>query len=151
MLSLFRFLGQLSCAGETNLRAAIHSFTNLVSSSRFRGGRQRLFDPAGWRARLGRVDRKTLPVAGDPHCRSSKKRGRNLGAISRLVDVEGGRERKFFLDDDLVRRFQAELDSYFKEIEAVCASRHIDYLRTTTQVPFDEFVLQTLRQVSSVA
>ena len=58
-----------------------------------------------------------------------------------LVDVEGGRERKFFLDADLVRRFQAELAGYFKEIEAVCASRRIDYLRTTTQVPFDEFVL----------
>jgi hypothetical protein len=50
-----------------------------------------------------------------------------------------------------VRRFQAELDRYCKEIEAVCASRRIDYLRTSTQVPFDEFVLQTLRQVSSVA
>jgi hypothetical protein len=32
----------------------------------------------------------------------------------------------------------------------VCSSRRIDYLRTTTQIPFDEFVLQTLRQVSSV-
>jgi hypothetical protein len=44
-----------------------------------------------------------------------------------LVDVEAGRERKFFLDDDLVRRFQAELASYFKEIETMCASRRIDY------------------------
>jgi hypothetical protein len=40
---------------------------------------------------------------------------------------------------------------YFHEIEALCASRRIDYLRTTTQTPFDEFVLQTLRRVSSVA
>jgi hypothetical protein len=43
------------------------------------------------------------------------------------------------------------LESYFKEIEMVCANRQIDYLRTSTQVPFEEFVLQTLRQVSSVA
>jgi hypothetical protein len=68
-----------------------------------------------------------------------------------LVDVESGGERKFFLDTDLVRRFEQELEKYFKEIETLCASRKIDYLRTTTQVPFDEFVLQTLRRVSSVA
>ena len=39
---------------------------------------------------------------------------------------------------------------YFKEIETVCSGRRIDYLRTTTQIPFEEFVLKTLRQVSSV-
>jgi hypothetical protein len=68
-----------------------------------------------------------------------------------LTDVEAGRERKFFLDADLVRRFQTEMERYFNEIETVCAHRRIDYLRTTTQVPFDEFVLKTLRQVGSVA
>ena len=50
-----------------------------------------------------------------------------------------------------MRRFEQELADYFKEIETICASRKIDYLRTTTQVPFDDFVLQTLRRVSSVA
>jgi hypothetical protein len=42
------------------------------------------------------------------------------------------------------------LANYFIEIEAVCAGHRIDYLRTTTEIPFDEFVLQTLRQASSV-
>jgi hypothetical protein len=67
-----------------------------------------------------------------------------------LNDVESRLERRCFLDADLVRRFQTELTNYFREIERVCSGRRIDYLRTTTQIPFDEFVLQTLRQVSSV-
>jgi len=54
------------------------------------------------------------------------------------------------LDAQLIRRFKEELAAYFSEIEAVCAARQMDYLRTTTQTPFDEFVLHTLRQVSSV-
>jgi hypothetical protein len=54
------------------------------------------------------------------------------------------------LDAELVRRYQQELRSYLGEIEAICASRQIDYLRTTTQIPFEEFVLKTLRQASSV-
>ena len=67
-----------------------------------------------------------------------------------LRDVEGGHERKIFLDPELVRRYQQELHRYLGQIEAICASRQIDYLRTTTQIPFEDFVLKTLRQASSV-
>jgi uncharacterized protein (DUF58 family) len=150
VLSLFRFLAHLSCAGETNLRAAIHSFTNLFPHPGFVVVVSDLFDPAGWRAALEELTAKRYQLLLIHVVDDGELRPKPWGDIA-LVDVEGGRERKFFLDADLVRRFQAEIDHYFKEIEAVCASRHIDYLRTTTQVPFDEFVLQTLRQVSSVA
>ena len=109
-----------------------------------------LFDPAGWRAALEELTVKRYQLLVIHIVDEQETRPKPWGDIA-LVDVEGGRERKFFLDVDLVHRFQAELDRYFKEIEAVCASRRIDYLRTTTQVPFDEFVLQTLRRVSSVA
>ena len=67
-----------------------------------------------------------------------------------LVDVEGSRERRLFVDAAFARRFQEELASYFGHRIGV-REPGIDYLRTTTQVPFDEFVLKTLRQVSSVA
>jgi uncharacterized protein (DUF58 family) len=150
VLSLFRFLGKLSCAGETNLRAAIHSFTNLFPHPGFVVVISDLFDPAGWRAALEELTAKRYQLLVIHIVDEQETRPKPWGDIA-LVDVEAGRERKFFLDVDLVRRFQAELDRYFKEIEAVCASRRIDYLRTTTQVPFDEFVLQTLRRVSSVA
>jgi uncharacterized protein (DUF58 family) len=150
VLSLFRFLAQLSCAGETNLRAAIHSFTNLFPHPGFVIVVSDLFDPAGWRAALEELTAKRYQLLVIHVVDEEELRPKPWGDIA-LVDVEAGRERKFFLDADLVRRFQTEIDRYFKEIEAVCASRHIDYLRATTQVPFDEFVLQTLRQVSSVA
>ncbi len=150
ILNMFNFLNQLSCSGETNLRAAIHSFTNLFPHPGFVVIISDLFDPAGWRRALEELTAKghQLLVV---HIVDENELQPNAWGDVALVDVEGGRERKFFLDDDLVRRFQAELAGYFKEIESVCASRHIDYLRTSTQVPFDVFVLQTLRQVSSVA
>jgi hypothetical protein len=56
-----------------------------------------------------------------------------------------------FVDAELTRRFQEELASYFRDIEAACASLGVDYLRTTTSVPFDEFVLKSLRRAASVA
>lgn len=149
ILRLFSYLNQQVCGGETQLRAAIHSFTNLFPHPGFVVIVSDLFDPAGWRAALEELNAKHYQVLVvhivDPEEIEPIARGDLT-----LVDVEAGRERKFFLDDDLKQRFRSEIENYFKEIEAACTSRRIDYLRTTTRVPFDEFVLQLLRQVSSV-
>jgi len=150
ILNLFSFRSKLSCAHETNLRAAIHSFTNLFPHPGFVIIVSDLFDPAGWRAALEELAAKRYQLLVIHIVDEQELHPKPWGDVA-LVDVEGGRERKFFLDVDLVRRFETELAGYFKEIQTVCASRRIDYLRASTNVPFDEFVLQTLRQVSSVA
>ena len=150
ILTMFDFLGKLSCQGETDLHAAIHMFTKLFPHPGFVVIVSDLFDPAGWRRALEELTAKRYQVLVVHIVDELELQPEAWGDIA-LVDVEAGRERKFFLDDDLTRRFQRELANYFKEIEAVCAGRQIDYLRTSTRAPFDAFVLQTLRQVSSVA
>src|ERR1044071_246150 len=150
VLSLFRFLANLSASGQTNLRAAIHSFTNLFPHPGFVVIVSDLFDETGWRAALEELTAKRYQILVIHIVDTEETQPQPWGDVA-LMDVEAGRERKFFLDADLVRRFQTEMERYFTEIEAVCARRRIDYLRTATQVPFDEFVLQTLRQVGSVA
>ncbi|HET9917732.1 MAG TPA: DUF58 domain-containing protein [Candidatus Binatia bacterium] len=150
ILGMFGFLAKLSCTGETNLRSAIHSFTNLFPHPGFVIIVSDLFDPSGWRAALEELTGKSYQVLLVHIVDEGELKPRHRGDVA-LVDVEAGGERKFFLDADLVRRFEQEIAGYFHEIEALCASRRIDYLRATTQTPFDEFVLQTLRRVSSVA
>jgi uncharacterized protein (DUF58 family) len=149
ILTLFSFLSRLSCNGETDFRAAIHSFTTLFPHPGFVVVVSDLFDPAGWRAGLEELSAKRYQVLMVHIVDEQELEPKSLGDVA-LIDVEGGRERKFCLDDDLVRRYRVELANYFKDIETVCAARKIDYLRAATQVPFDEFVLQMLRQVSSV-
>jgi hypothetical protein len=106
-----------------------------------------LFDPT-WRAALEELTAKRYQVLVIHVVDERELEPEPRGDIA-LVDVEVGRERKLFLDAELVRRFKAEIAAYFREIEAMCAARGVDYLRTTTAAPFEEFVLQTLRQVSS--
>ena len=149
ILSMFRFLAKLSCSGETSLRAAAHSFTTLFPHPGFVVIVSDLFDPAGWRAALEELAAKRYQLLVIHVVDEHETRPEPRGDVA-LIDVESGRERKLFLDAELIRRYQTELAAYFKEIETMCASRGIDYLRTTTRVPFEEFVLQTLRQVSSV-
>ena len=149
VLSLFSFLSKLSCHGETNLRAAIHSFTNLFPHPGLAIIISDLFDPVGWRAALEELATKKYQLLVI-HILDPQEITPKLWGDVALNDVESGRERRFFLDTDLIRRFQEELTGYFSEIETVCSSRRIDYRKTTTELPFDEFVLQTLRQVGSV-
>ena len=108
-----------------------------------------LFDPIGWRSAVEELARKKYQLLVI-HTVDDREINPTCSGDVALNDVESGRERRSFLDAQLIRRFQEELTKYFNEIEAVCAGRRIDYLRTTTQIPFDEFVLQALRQVSSV-
>jgi uncharacterized protein (DUF58 family) len=150
ILSLFNFLGKLSCAGETNLRGAIHTFANLFPHPGLVVIVSDLFDPAGWRAGLEELATKKYQLLV-VHIVDEQEVNPRLAGDILLSDVESGRERRFFLDGDLLRRYREELESYFGEIEALCAGRRIDYLRTSTAVPFDEFVLKTLRQVGSVS
>lgn len=150
ILSLFSFLSRLAASGETDLHAAAHLFTNWFPHPGFVVIVSDLFDPAGWRRALEELSAKGHQVLVIHIVDELELHPKARGDVA-LVDIESGRERKYFLDDDLVRRFQSELAKYFKEIESLCSSRRIDYLRTSTQIPFDEFVLQTLRQVASVA
>jgi uncharacterized protein (DUF58 family) len=149
ILSLFRFLSNLSCRGETNLRSAIHSFTKLFPHPGLVIIVSDLFDPAGWRASIEELAIKKYQLLVIHVLDPQELIPKPWGDVA-LNDVESGRERRLFMDADMVRRFREELAQYFREIETVCAAHRIDYLRTTTETPFDEFVLQTLRQVSSV-
>jgi len=150
ILNLFDFLGKLTCSGETDLRAAIHSFTKLFPHPGLVVIVSDLFESAGWRAGLEELATKRYQLLVI-HIVDEQEVSPRLAGDILLSDVESGRERRFFLDGDLLRRYREELASYFSAIEALCASRGIDYLRTSTAVPFDDFVLKTLRQIGSVS
>ncbi|MDH3443675.1 MAG: DUF58 domain-containing protein [Deltaproteobacteria bacterium] len=149
ILRLFNFLNRLSCAGPTNIRAAIHKFTTLFPHRGLVVVVSDLFDPEGWQAAIEELARKKYQVLVIHLLDEEELHPPFLGDVA-LVDAEGSRERRLFVDAELARRFQQELAGYFRAIESVCVSHGIDYLRTTTKVPFEDFVLKSLRQVSSV-
>ena len=149
ILTLFNFLGDLPCEGETDLRASVKSFSSLFPGSGLVVLVSDLFDPRGVRGGLEELVRKKYqPLV--IHILDEKEAFPGSRGDVSLFDVESERERRLFLDGDLVRRFREELQNYFADIESFCRSRRIDYLRTTTATPFEDFVLLTLRQVRSV-
>jgi uncharacterized protein (DUF58 family) len=150
ILSLFDFLTQLSCEGETDLLATVRSFTTLFPHPGLVVLVSDLLDPQGCRAGLEELARKKHQLLVVHLLDESEINPQPAGDVA-LLDIERRRERRLFLDADLVHRFRQELQKFFDEIEATCSSRQIDYLRTTSAIPFDDFVLQALRRTRSLA
>jgi uncharacterized protein (DUF58 family) len=149
ILRLFRFLDGLACAGSTDLKTAMHRFTTLFPHPGLAVIVSDLFDPAGWRAAVEELVRQKYQVLVVHVLDGEEIEPGVLGEVA-LVDAEGQRERRLFVDAELARRFQEELALYFRDIESTCANLGVDYLRTTTRIAFDEFILKSLRQLGAV-
>jgi uncharacterized protein (DUF58 family) len=149
ILRLFGFLDGLSCAGATDLAAAMHRFTALFPHRGLAVIVSDLFDPTGWRPAVEELARQKYQVLVIHVLDDEELEPRLQGEVA-LVDAEGSRERRLFVDAELARRFQEELALYFRDIESTCARLGVDYLRTTTRIPFDDFILKSLRQLGAV-
>ena len=64
----------------------------------------------------------------------------------RLIDGETDEETELTVETETVNAYQARLGEYFQEVEDYCLSHNIEYLRTTTSIPFEDVVFSYLRR-----
>lgn len=149
ILALFKFLRELTCHGETDLRVSARSFSLRFPSRGLVVLVSDLFDPQGCRAGFEELMRKGYEVLVVHILDGSEIRLEPVGDVS-IYDVESEREKRLFLDSALVQRFHEEVQRYLEETASFCWNHEMDYLRTTTEIPFEDFVLRTLRQGRTV-
>ena len=149
ILALFSFLEHLSCAGETDLSAAVRAFARNFPHQGMVVLLSDLFDRAGIQAAIDELTARRYQVLVIHILDRAELELPAAGAVS-VRDVESGRERNVFLDADLTRLFREEVQRYLDEAKSFCLSRGVDYLRTTTDLPFEDLVLLYLRQRRTV-
>ncbi len=149
ILALFKYLRELTCHGETDLRASAKSFSLRFPSRGLVVLVSDLFDPQGCRAGFEELMRKGYEVLVVHILDESEIRLEPVGDTS-IYDVESEREKRLFLDNTMVQRFHEEVQRYLEETATFCRNHSMDYLRTTTETPFEDFVLRTLRQGRTV-
>src|SRR5512143_1109046 len=59
-----------------------------------------------------------------------------------LVDAEGGSTREVSVDRWALERYQERLRQHFDAAERFCARHGVDYLRTSTAMPFQDLILR---------
>jgi uncharacterized protein (DUF58 family) len=64
----------------------------------------------------------------------------------RLTDMESGRVMKLTVDRVILAAYRQNVGRYLSGLEAFCLKAGIEYLRTSTIVPFEDLVLKYMRQ-----
>ena len=143
--TLLRFLHTLNCGDKTQFVASFNQFTARVRNpglvillSDLLGDPliQRGLDALRYRGH----DIVVLQILAEEEIEPPL-----MGALN-LIDAEDGSELKVTIDGKLRAAYQQRLLHLLADIEHYCRSRNIDYLRTSTAVPFEDVVLKYLRQ-----
>lgn len=66
--------------------------------------------------------------------------------MTRLSDMETGRSVNVAVDMPLLAAYRRKVAAFFGGVEEFCLKNRIEYLRTSTIVPFEDVVLKYLRQ-----
>ena len=147
----FQFLERESAPSpETDFRT---SFRNFVHQNKKRGLAVVLsdfFDPNGFEEGIRYLQYHKFEVYLLQIIDRSEAEPAFLGDF-RLVDVESGRGREVTVNEQLLTRYRTEFESFCHRIREFATNRQIGYIRTFTEVPFDELVLKILRQGKFVA
>jgi uncharacterized protein (DUF58 family) len=144
----FSFLEEARASGQTSLGTALREYSLRCRRTGIAVLISDFLDPAweeGLKALLFRKFQTTVIQVLDRR----EVRPDYLGDL-KLVDSETGTEREVSISPGLMRDYQRALDGFCGGIEASCRRYGADYLRATTDVPFEDLILRWLRSTGLV-
>jgi uncharacterized protein (DUF58 family) len=142
---LLDFLSKVEAAGATDLNGCLASYALRSRVPGVAVVLTDLLDPGGYADGLKALLRRRFEVFL-LHVVSEDELSPTLHGDLTLLDAEGGTSREASLDRVSLREYQERLQGHFAEVERFCARHRIDYLRTSTAVPFQDLILRHLRR-----
>ncbi len=142
---LLEFLSTVEAEGPTNLNGCLAQYALRNQVPGVAVILTDLLDPGGYADGLKALLRRRYQVVL-LHVVSEDELRPSLRGDLTLLDAEGGSSREVSLDREALEAYQERLYGHFAEIERFCASHQIDYLRTSTAVPFQDLILRHLRR-----
>lgn len=145
VFNIFRFLARISASHATNAGEAFHRF---FTARRRRGivvVISDFLDPHGVLASLDLLRYRRQDLLAIQVVSPSDAAPPLNGEIT-LVDSETRARHDITITPALLRAYEQEFASHCAEIERYCTLYGFGYVRTVTDFPFEDLVLQVLRQ-----
>ncbi len=141
---LFDFLASAQGGGTSDLGVTIQEYVHLTKRRGLLILISDLLFPRGYEEglKLARSHRFDLFVI---HILSDDELVPAVTGDVRLVDAESHTPVEVSVDGPTLEAFARARDAYLADIEAFCTRLQIDYLRTTTSIPYDDLILRYLR------
>ena len=145
IFKVFQFLSEMEPSGETNAKEAFKVFCTGKKRRGLAVVISDFFDPNGFESGLNmlryyRHDIFALQVIAheevDPLIRGQLQ----------LVDSEDNTSREVTVTADLLDAYMREMGDYCEEIRRYAVKYQLGYVRTLTDFPFEELILEVFRQ-----
>jgi uncharacterized protein (DUF58 family) len=151
ILALLKFLEGLRAQGDdTNLERVASGFLHRDQRRGLVVVVSDLFDPNGFERGLDLLrHRKYEPHVVQVFDKYEKDPPDMLGDVE-MWDVESGAARKVTVTERNLRQYRHLFDQFQGRVQAYCNRHSLGCTRTSTDIPFDELILQMMRQAGSV-
>jgi len=143
--SIFNYIESLKPSGKTDFNGTLRDYSLRTRRPGLAILITDLLDPAGYVEGLQsliyrRFDVMLVQVLDEQELVPGAK-----GPL-RLIDGETDEEREINVESETLREYGARLAAFFSEVEEFCLSHDIEYLRTSTSIPFEDVVFSYLRR-----
>ncbi|MBI3911182.1 MAG: DUF58 domain-containing protein [Armatimonadetes bacterium] len=139
----FRFLEEAQADGGTALGAALQEWALRARRTGIAILVSDFLDPQ-WEAGIKALALRKYQLAVI-HVLDRSEVEPDLVGDLKLIDAETGEEREISVSGVLLRDYRRALDHFCGSLQAACRKYGADYLRATTDVPFEDLVLRWLR------
>jgi uncharacterized protein (DUF58 family) len=143
--ALFNYIAELKASGRTDFNRTLREYSLRTRRPGLAILITDLLDPAGYVEGLQALIYRRFDVLLIQVLDESEMAPEFRGSF-RLIDGETEEETELTVESETVAAYQKRLGEYFQEVEAFCLSHDIEYLRTTTSIPFEEVVFSYLRR-----
>ena len=145
IFTMLRYFETIQATGGTNLNRVLSNYASRCDKTGLAIVITDLFDGGGFERGLdslvyGNFDVLLLHIVDETEINPQFE-----GAI-RLHDIESTQQRRLTVNRRLLDLYHEKITEYFKQIEVFCLKRNIEYLRTSTVIPFEDLVLRYLRR-----
>ena len=143
-LGLLEFCERVSCSGETDFNRSLMEYSFRSRRAGLAIVISDLFDPQGIERgvealKFARYDILLLQVVDEEEVHPG------FSGPVRLRDLETNREQRLTVDEPLLARYRERVQQWFAHVEEFCLKTHIEYLRASTLIPFEDLILKYLR------
>jgi|SRR5579871_1908045 len=144
VLPFFHYLEKIRPGGATAFGSSLRRFAATARNKGIAIVLSDCFDP-DWQEGIKALVARGFQVAL-LHILAEDEITPTLLGDLRIIDSETNEAKEMSVNPALLARYQQTFDAFCAEIEAFCHRYGIDYLRTSTAMPFEDLVLKTIRR-----
>jgi uncharacterized protein (DUF58 family) len=149
IFQMFDFLSNVACDGETNLNTCFRNFAQRAPRAGVAVVLSDFLVKDGYEVGLKGLMSRGFEI-NVIHVLDRTEVEPSVVGDLKLVDAETGDTKEVTISASAIRAYRDAVESYCAQLRQFCLTYGMTYIRTTTDTPFEDLVLKSLRAAGVV-